>query len=204
GLKVQIRHLFSGSNSYAISSNPYRAATSSAASGETTMGWTRTKSDNVGRVIELQTFGGTTLPAPWGSSTTTTGTVTTVYDSNFTTVTDQVGKVRRSMADGLGRLTRVDEPDVNGNLGASSAPVQPTNYAYDPLGNLTTVAQGSQLRTFVYNSLSRLTQATNPESGSVNYHYDAGGNLLVKTDARTDPNDPNKKVSTHYEYDSLN
>jgi YD repeat-containing protein len=204
GLKVQIRYLFSGSNAYVLTSNPYRAATSSAASGENTMGWTRTKRDNAGRVIESQTFGGTTLPLPWGSSTTSTGTVITIYDANSTTVTDQAGKVRRSVVDGLGRLTRVDEPDANGNLGTTNAPVQPTNHTYDPLGDLTTVAQGSQLRTFVYNSLSRLTQATNPESGSVNYQYDDSGNLLVKTDARTDPNDSNKKVSTHYQYDSLN
>jgi hypothetical protein len=46
GIKVQTRYLFSGVNSYALTSNPYRAATSSAATGENTMGWTRTKSDN--------------------------------------------------------------------------------------------------------------------------------------------------------------
>ena len=74
--------------------------------------------------------------------------------------------------------------------------MQPTNYAYDVIGNLTTVTQGSQTRTFTYDSLARLRQATNPESGTVNYQYDDNGNLLVKTDART--------VSTHFEYDALN
>jgi len=39
-------------------------------------------------------------------------------------------------------------------------------------------------RTFVYDSLSRLTSATNPESGSTLYSYDANGNLISKTDAR--------------------
>src|SRR4029077_4935937 len=38
-------------------------------------------------------------------------------------------------------------------------------------------------RTFAYDSLSRLTQASNPESGSTSYVYDANGNVLTKTDA---------------------
>jgi YD repeat-containing protein len=74
--------------------------------------------------------------------------------------------------------------------------VQPTSYAYDVFGNLTTVTQGSQMRTFTYDSLSRLRTAVNPESGSISYQYDDNGNLLVKTDARG--------VSAHFEYDSLN
>ena len=65
-------------------------------------------------MIEVQTFGGATLPAPWGSNTTSTGTVTTAYDTEFTTVTDQAGKVRRSMTNGLGQLARVDEPTTSG------------------------------------------------------------------------------------------
>jgi YD repeat-containing protein len=43
---------------------------------------------------------------------------------------------------------------------------------------------GSQSRTFHYSSLSRLTSATNPESGTVSYQYDNNGNLTLKTDAR--------------------
>src|SRR6185503_14202806 len=102
------------------------------------MGWTRTKNDSAGRTIEVQTFGGTALPAPWGSNTASTGTVTTTYDANFTTVTDQAGRVRRSMGDALGRLVRVDEPDANGSLGSTTAPVQATSYTYDSLANLAT------------------------------------------------------------------
>jgi YD repeat-containing protein len=40
-------------------------------------------------------------------------------------------------------------------------------------------------RSFVYSSLSRLTSATNPESGTIGYVYDANGNLVKKTDARS-------------------
>src|SRR6185369_16702199 len=161
-----------------------------------TDGWTRVTKDAAGRVTEVATFGGVTQPAWTGTSGVFTGAVTTGYDAQFTTVTDQAGKVRRSKVDALGRLVRVDEPDANGSLGTTNAPVQPSSYGYDVFGNLTTVTQGSQTRTFTYDSLSHLRTAVNPESGSISYHYDDNGNLVVKTDARA--------VSTHYEYDALN
>ena len=196
GIKVQTRYQYSGNFSYVLTSNAYRAATSASAGGEATMGWSRSKSDNGGRVIEVQTFAGATAPAPWGANASGTGIVSTAYDAQFTTATDQAGKVRRSMKDGLGRLTRVDEPDASGNLGATTSPVQSTSYSYDALANLTTVNQGSQTRSFVYSSLSRLTSATNPESGTVGYQYDNNGNVTQKTDARG--------IVTTYEYDALN
>src|SRR6185437_3516211 len=81
----------------------------------------------VGHVIEVQTFAGATAPAPWGANTSGTGIVSTAYDGDVTTVTDQASKVRRSMIDGLGRLIRVDEPDASGNLGTATSPAQPTS-----------------------------------------------------------------------------
>ena len=65
--------------------------------------WTTTVTDVLGRVISV------TMPDD--------AEVETAYDANFTTVTDQAGKVRRSMVDGLGRLVRVDEPNSSGSLG---------------------------------------------------------------------------------------
>src|SRR5215207_6657960 len=99
------------------------------------------------------------------------------------------------MANALGRLVRLDEPDENGNLGPTASPVQKTEYEFDVFGNLTKVIQGIQQRTFNYDSLSRLRSATNVESGTVSYHYDDNSNLIVKTDPRTDPNNSTKKVS---------
>ncbi|HEX8459226.1 MAG TPA: NPCBM/NEW2 domain-containing protein [Pyrinomonadaceae bacterium] len=196
GIKVQTRYLYSGQNSYTVVSNPYRASSSSAASTESSMGWARSKSDNGGRTLETQTFSGATLPAPWGGNTGSTGTVTTAYDGEFTTVTDQSTRARRSMTNGMGQLARVDEPhSTTGSLGPITSPVQPTSYTYDALGNLTGVAQDTQTRTFNYSSLSRLTSATNPESGTVSYTYDDGGNLLTKTDARP--------ITITYTYDAL-
>jgi YD repeat-containing protein len=200
GIKVQTRYFAgdtSNPNSYEMVSAPYRAATSSGAGGEAEMAWKRTKFERGGRVLELETFAGPTLPAPWGGNVTSTGKVTTSYDAEFTTVADQTNKSRRSMVDGLGRLVRVDEPDKNtGNLGATTAPVQPTDYTYNALGNLTQVNQGGQTRTYVYSSLGRLISATNPENGTFTYAYDNNANLTNKTDARS--------ITATYAYDSLN
>ncbi|HKY29698.1 MAG TPA: PA14 domain-containing protein, partial [Pyrinomonadaceae bacterium] len=173
-----------------LTSSPRRSTASSSD------GWTRTTKDSMGRIVEVATFGGVAQPPNTGTTSTWTGSVTTAYDANFTTVTDQIGKVRRSMVDGLGRLKRVDEPDASNNLGSQASPVQPTTYTYDVFGNLLTVVQGAQTRTFVYDSLSRFRSATNPESGTITYHYDDNGNLTQKTDARG--------VISVYAYDALN
>lgn len=100
--------------------------------------------------------------------------VSTTYSGNCTTVTDEQGRQRKSCADGLGRMTSVIE-DPTG-LGYT------TNYTYDVVDNLTSVTQSSsRQRTFTYNSLSQLTQAVNPESGTMSYVYDADGNVISKT-----------------------
>ena len=213
GIKVQTRYLYSGANSFQLISNAYRAATSGAAGSEQTMGWTRSRMDVAGRVMEVQTFGGATLPSPWGTNSSSTGTISTTYNANFTTVTDQAGKVRRSMVDGLGRFVRVDEPDASNNLGSLTSPIQPTAYGYDAFENLVSVNQGAQNRYFMYDSLKRLIRARNPEQGthanlnltdpltgngawSIGFKYDANNNLTEKTDARN--------VVSTYEYDVLN
>jgi len=127
-------------------------------------------------VIEVETFGGATLPVPWAGNANSTGKVTTSYAANQITVTEQAGKSRVSTIDALGRLVQVTENP--GGLGYV------TTYLYDVLDNLTQVTQGGQTRVFAYNSLSRLTSATNPESGATSYAYDANGNLTRKVDAR--------------------
>ena len=196
GIKVQTRYETVSGYTYQLKSNPYRASVSTGASGEPTMGWTRSKGWAAGHQSQVETFSGSALPAPWGSNTSSTGIVSTVTDSDTVTVTDQAGKVRRSVTNALGQLIRVDEPNGAGQLGDASSPTQATYYTYDTLNNLTTVNQGVQTRTFAYNSLSRLVSAQNPESGTINYVYDANGNLTSKVDART--------ITTAYTYDALN
>ena len=111
------------------------------------------------------------------------------YRGNSTTVTDEAGKKRTSVNDGLGRLTQVFEDPSNFNY--------ETDYTYDALDDLTSVVQSSSRnRSFVYDALKRLTSASNPESGTVAYTYDADGNVLTKKDARN--------ITTTYSYDNLN
>ena len=180
-------------NRITYSSSPMRSGAA------LTDSWTRATSDALGRMIEVATFAGASQPPATGTTSVTgfTGTVTSAYDANFTTVTDQAGKQRRSMVDGAGRLVRVDEPDASNSLGTTTAPAQPTSYDYDVFGNLRHVYQGSsQTRTFSYDSLSRLRSAINPESGEIRYTYDDNGNLATKTDARS--------IVSSYVYDALN
>lgn len=165
-------------------------------SASSTDSWRRTTKDSAGRVIEVASFGGATQPAWSGSGGTFTGSITTSYEDEYTTVTDQVGKLRRSRINAIGQVVRIDEPNASNQLGTPSSPNQSTSYQYDVFGNLTTVTQGTQTRTFTYDALSRLRSTVNPESGTTTYKYDDASNLIVRTDARS--------VSTHYEYDGIN
>lgn len=94
--------------------------------------------------------------------------------------------------------------------GSLSAPMI-TNYGYDPLGNLLQVTQQGgttdqtqwRPRSFIYDSMSRLIQATNPESGTIKYSYDANGNMVQKTAPAPNQTSASTVVTT-YVYDPLN
>ena len=139
------------------------------------------------------------------------------YNGTVATMTDQAGKQRRQIADALGRIARVDEPDPSGDLGIITSPKQPTYYAYDGNDNLSKVTQteGSvtQERVFEYDSLSRLlrerqVEATptldaagvkgpsSPTKWTGVYKYTSDGLLDWGVDARG--------VKTDLTYDELN
>lgn len=162
-------------------SNPYR--------NSDTKIWTETIYDEAGRPKELITPDGAKIVKSYGVIT--SGDVVGLY----TTITDQAGKSKRIVKNSLGQVIRVDEPDSSGNLGALDSPNQPTAYEYNVLDKLTRVVQGSQTRMYVYDSLARLKQATNPESGIINYQFNDSGNLVQATDARG--------VATTYAYDNI-
>ncbi len=166
-------------------SNPFRPSL-----GETAV-YSETSYDLLGRV--------TAITAPDSS------VVSTAYNANTVTVTDQALKKRKSVTDALGRLKEVYEDPTGLNY--------LTSYSYDTLDNLVKVTQGSQQRFFMYDSLKRLLRARNPEQGtlaslslsdpitsnsswSIGYQYDVSGNLTQKTDTRG--------VVSTYVYDALN
>jgi RHS repeat-associated protein len=167
---------------------------------ETTWGVTTYTYDALGRTIQV------TEPD--------TSTVLTSYSGNQTTLTDEANNQRTSTSDALGRLTVVSEaPGVSGYNFT-------TQYQYDALNNLICVVQKGtdttaftscaaasttwRPRSFVYDSLSRLTSATNPESGKIAYAYDANSNLSSKTAPSPNQAPSGNHVTTTYTYDALN
>src|SRR5260370_24780163 len=147
-----------------------------------------------------------------GRLTTTThadGGIARIDSSQFPkiTTTDEAQHARQSQTDALGRLVKVWETDPATGVGLPNE----TDYQYDTLGNLTLVQQQGgvsdpsqwRTRTFSYDSLSRLLSATNPESGTINYGYDASCNLASKTSPA--PNQTGAaSLQTSFYYDLLN
>ncbi|WP_263359538.1 RHS repeat domain-containing protein [Acidicapsa ligni] len=137
------------------------------------------------------------------------------YNGNTVIYQDENGNQWKRTYDAFGDLTQVLEP-------SPPSPPLETDYTYNTLNNLLSVTQhganGSiaRVRTFNYDSLSRLLCASNPEysnssnpsapcpltttgayiPGTVGYSYDANGNLQSKTDTRN--------ITTNYGYDALN
>jgi YD repeat-containing protein len=167
GVKVETRYAYESGASYKLVSNPFRAATSTS-STESTMGWTLLQADTDGRQVSSAKFGGGALPAPFGGNGSSTGTATTVYTATsaarsleLTTSKDEAGNPRTTGADGLGRLIQVIE-------NPTSTTTYSTTYSYDLLDDLLNVNQEGQVRVFGYDSVKRLTGATNPETYSAN------------------------------------
>lgn len=172
-------------------SNPFRGYSNQTCSTTSGMEWTANTFDSAGRPWKVTTPDGAIVETTYGLAATSGYLLGTVV-----TVTDQAGKLRRSVTNALGQLKRVDEPNGSNVLGSLTSPNQDTSYSYDILNNLTTVTQGAQTRSFSYDSLSRLKEATNPESGTIKYTYDSNSNLKTKWDARG--------IKTIYDYDTLN
>jgi len=151
--------------------------------------WKTSFVDSIGRTIAVKTADN--------------AVVRTAYNGARALVVDQTSKKRIKRTNALDQLTDVWE--VSPADGATEAISFPgfadvvagyrTTYEYDVLDNLKKITQGSQQRTFVYDSLKRLSSATSPENGTLTYQYDESGNITVKTDAR---------ASTHFAYDVLN
>jgi len=119
--------------------------------------------------------------------------------------TDENGNDWQSTNDGLGRLIEVAEPN-----GVQIAPTMETDYGYDVLNNLLSVTQwggasgssGARTRSFIYDSLSRLQSATNPETGTISYTYDGNGNVTTKTSPAVNSTSGTQTIG--YCYDALN
>jgi RHS repeat-associated protein len=155
-----------------------------------------------------------TVTAPDGSVTQTFYSEASRPDAASSTagettrVQDAWGRERWGRTDSSGRLVEVVEPNPSGNGSVATSGLV-TTYAYNTLGNLITVSQGAQTRSFAYDSLGRLTaQKLAETSATLNstgtyvgagtwsdvFAYDSRSNLTSRTDARG--------VKTVYTYSS--
>jgi len=176
-------------------SNPHRSSSS------TTDGTATKTYDALGRIKSVLQPDGSTL--------------STTYSGNCTTVTDEAGKTRKSCTDALGHLIQVwEDPGSAPHLNYE------TDYQYDALDNLLCAVQKAtdtsgfttctaapatwRPRSFQYNSLSRITSAKNPESGTISYTYDGNGNLKQKTSPKPSQSNPTTTTNINYCYDALN
>ena len=168
-------------------SNPHRTSST----GGDTYGY-----DALSRVTSVTHADSNSIGMAYGGGTAQSCSAST-YGYGYSTVyTDEATNQRQTFTDALGRIIEVDEP----SLGVY------TCYSYDALNDLTGVTQGSQTRSYHYDGLARLTQATTPESGITYYYYTTSGGALCsgspsavcrRTDARG--------ITTTYAYnDPLN
>jgi RHS repeat-associated protein len=161
---------------------------------ETTWGYTTTSYDPLNRATAVTEQDGSVVQMTYDQTNpSSTGVCSTVKD--------EAGNSRQSCADGLGRMTGVWEDPAHSNY--------ETDYTYDALSNLLSVTQkgsnsaNARVRTFVYDSLSHLTSASNPESGTILYAYDADGNVITKTAPAPNQTGSATVTTTSY-YDQLN
>jgi YD repeat-containing protein len=197
-------------------SNPYRSTS------DTTYGISSYYYDALGRQVKEIEQDGSILQTCYNGTASTYTPAVANCSSHLGSVTtgtwvdssDETGNHWQRTSNVLGQLMDVVEPN-----GITQAPTMEADYGYDALSNLLNVTQwggpkgstGARVRTFNYDSLSRLLCSSNPENSSAScptvatgayvagtngYSYDANGNVNSKMDARG--------VTTSYTYDVLN
>jgi RHS repeat-associated protein len=193
GNTIRIDQKYDGMGRIAQVSNPYRPGD--------TQAWTVTSYDGLSRPAKILLPDGQSIAY-------------NIFAGNQVLARDPASTWRLSQTDALGRQTQViEDPSLGGVTAVDGITLNnsgmnlTTNYGYDGLDNLTIVCQGGaivnstscsagQKRSFQYDSLKRLIQATNPETGSISYNYDPQGNLTSKTDQRP--------LTVSLGYDALN
>jgi len=152
--------------------------------------------DGLGRVTQITDQDGSVQHISYAANSSTSP------PTYCTTTTDEASHVTTSCADAMGRVTSVWEDPSGVNY--------ETDYSYGPLGTLLSVSQTGgasstywRTRTFTYDSLARLTQAVNPESGTISYTYDGDNNVLTKVSPQANQTGSSTTTIT-YCYDAGN
>jgi RHS repeat-associated protein len=181
-------------------STPYRSKTATEF-----YGLTRKAYDGLSRVTSI------TNPDNTSVSYIYTGATTQLTNESNGNTTSQ----KLSRADGLGRLTSACEVvtsktpaqmggDTPASCGLEIAGTGFLTIYTQTLRGMTESVQGAQTRTFSYDSLNRLTQSTNPETGTIGYIYDADGNLITKTSpGENSTSGTAATLTTHYNFNNV-
>jgi RHS repeat-associated protein len=175
--------------------NPYRSTS------DPTYGSENYARDGLGRVTSVTRADGSVATTAYGAAAGSQFCSSTTYGLGYPVLyTDEAGKKRQSWTDALGRTIEVDEPDSGGNLTLN------TCYGYDLLDDLTSVAQGSQSRSYSYDGLSRLTSVATPESAqcATTFSYDNNSNVISRIAPKPNQSSCSTTVTTTYNYDTLN
>ena len=180
--------------------NPYRTTT------ESTYGTTSPSYDGLNRVIQVTRPDGNIASTSFAAAVVSATQLCSNGLAFPTLEVDEVGKKKQFWTDGFGEVIEVDEPDSGGSFSIA------TCSQYDGLGNLTSVTQRGgttdttqwRTRSYAFDGISRLTQATTPEGGSITYNYTTSGGGLCAGDSsavcrRTDA----RNIITTYAYDAL-
>ena len=193
--------------SHDFASRVSSVTTPNRSTSDLTYGYDTYTYDGLGRAIEVVHKDTTARHAYYGASVTSAvGGITaqlcpsSTYGYGYPTLAvDEAGMKRQAWKDGFGRTVELDEPDNLGNLTVN------TCYTYDNLNNLKKITQGAQTRSYTYDGLSRVTQATTPESGTVTCSYSVSSTALCSGNpsavcSRTDA----RGIKNTYTYDNLN
>ena len=180
--------VFDSSGRLTQQSLPYRA-------GDTVY-WNTQTYDALNRILTAQTPDGSVTQNFYNE--TSKPSVASSSPGETIRLVDPWGRERWARNDSQGRLVEVVEPDPNGN-GSVATNGMVTTYTYNSIGKLTGVTQGSQTRTFKYDSLGRLVaQKLAEASATLNdagtyvgsgtwsdvFTYDDRSNMTSRTDAR--------------------
>lgn len=138
------------------------------------------------------------------------------YAGNAVTVTDEAGHQRKLFSDGLGRISKVLEPDSGGSLTLETDYLYAQNVVTGSGSTFTTYqstvnqkgGSGSssdwRTRTFTYDMLGRTSSSATPEAGTISYTYPNGsGSCAGVTTLVCTRTDANGTVTT-YSYDAVN
>ncbi len=176
--------------------------------------WTNYTYDIQSRVTTVVAPDGSTSYRYYNESSYPSAASSATAQGTTLRVKDAWGRERWIRNDDQNRLVEVVEPDPNGTSGAVATNGMLTTYTYNSLGNLTNVTQGTQTRSFKYDSLGRMTNQKLAErdgkladDGTVvatgapwsdYFQYDNRGNITQRIDAR------GVKTNFNYNNDPLN